>query len=213
MNWPNLRIFKTSSERYNKGQEVKDGWGKWYGWRGQGSGGRRLFGEDKREQSFVILLRVTQASGRLLPIGGFTSTAMAWMLYEIAGVTPREEVILTDQEVVVELEIETPIMEVSRTVHGLYQWDGQSIFVDSLVAWRDSIKEVVKQKITREKEKEIEGEHHRIRDDQHECEQHVIEILENGEWSDEESRKYMQWVHTGISRGVLYSSCEPNKSE
>ena len=87
--------------------------------------------EDKREQSFVLLLRVTQARSKPLPIGGFTGRAMAQMLYEIAGVTPREVVILTDQEVVEELEMETPIMEVSRAVHGLYQWAGQSISVDS----------------------------------------------------------------------------------
>ena len=99
-------------------------------------------GEDKREQSFVLLLRVTQASGKLLPLGGFTGRAMAQMLYEIAGVTPREVIILIDQEVVVELEMETPIMEVSTAVHGLYQWAGQSISVDSLVARRDSIKEI-----------------------------------------------------------------------
>ena len=102
-------------------------------------------GEDKREQSFVLLLSVTQASGKLLPRGGFTGRAMAQMLYEIAGVTPREVVILTDQEVVVELEMETPIMEVSRAVHGLYQWAGQSISVDSLVARRDSIMEIVRE--------------------------------------------------------------------
>ena len=49
---------------------------------------------------------------------GFTNRAMAQMLYEITGVTPRDVVILTDQEVVIELEMETPIMEVSREVHG-----------------------------------------------------------------------------------------------
>ena len=53
-------------------------------------------------------------------------------------------VILTDQEVVIELEIETPIMEVSRAVYGLYQWAGQSITVDSVVARRYSIKEIRK---------------------------------------------------------------------
>ena len=69
-------------------------------------------------------------------------------------------VILTDQEIVIELEMETPIMEVSRTVHGLYQWAGQSITVDSVVARRDSIKEIVKEReITREKQKELEQEH------------------------------------------------------
>ena len=58
--------------------------------------------EDKREHSFALLLRVTQASGKPLPIGGFTGTAMA-QIYEIAGVTLWEVVILTDHEVVVEL--------------------------------------------------------------------------------------------------------------
>ena len=102
-------------------------------------------GEDKREQSFVLLLRVMQAYGKPLPIGGFTGRAMAQMLYDIAGVTPRDVVGLTNQEVVVEVEIETPIMEVSRAVHELYQWAGQSIYVDSLVARRDSIKEIVRE--------------------------------------------------------------------
>ena len=100
---------------------------------------------------------MTQASGKPLPIGGFTGRAMAQMLYEIVGVTLKDVVVLTDQEVVIELEMETPIMEVSRAVHVLYQWAGQSISVDSLAARRDSIKEIVReQKITREKQKELE---------------------------------------------------------
>ena len=101
--------------------------------------------EDKRKQQFVLLLRMTQANGKLLPIDGFTGGAMAQMFYEIGGVTPREVVILTDQEVVVELEMETPIMEVSRAVHGLYQWGGKSISVDSLIAMKDSIKKIVRE--------------------------------------------------------------------
>ena len=43
------------------------------------------FGDDKREQAFVLLLRVSQANGKPLLIGGFTSRAMAQMLYEITG--------------------------------------------------------------------------------------------------------------------------------
>ena len=102
-------------------------------------------GDDQREQAFVLLLRVTQTNGKPLPIGGFTSRGMAQMLYEITGVTPRDMVILTDQEIVIELEKKIPIMEVSRAVHGLYQWAGQSITVDSGVARRNSIKEIVKE--------------------------------------------------------------------
>ena len=88
---------------------------------------------------------MTQANGKPLPIGGFTGRAIAQMLYEIAGVTLRDVVVVTDQEVVIELEMETPIIEVSRAAHGLYQWAGQSTSVDSLVARRDSIKEIVKE--------------------------------------------------------------------
>ena len=45
-------------------------------------------------------------------------------------------------------------------MHGLYQWAGQSISVDSVVARRDSIKEIVKvREIAREKQKELEQEH------------------------------------------------------
>ena len=68
--------------------------------------------------------------------------------------------LLTDQEVVIELEMETPRMEVSRAVHGLYQWAGKSITVDSIVARRDSIKEIVKEReIARQKQNELEWEH------------------------------------------------------
>ena len=104
-----------------------------------------FLGDDKREQAFVLLLRVTQVYGTPLPKGGFTSREMAQMLYKITRVTPRDVVILTDQGVVIELEKEVPIMEVSRVVHGLYQWAGQSITVDSVVDQRDSIREIVKE--------------------------------------------------------------------
>ena len=68
----------------------------------------------------VLLLRVTQSNGKLLPIGGFTGRAMSQMLHEVAGVVPKEVVIMNDQEVVMVLEEETSVMEVSRVIHGLF---------------------------------------------------------------------------------------------
>ena len=59
------------------------------------------------------------------------------MLHKIAGVVPKQVIILTDQEAVVELEEEASMMEVSRAIHGLYHWGGQSTTVDSLVAKKD----------------------------------------------------------------------------
>ena len=59
---------------------------------------------DQNEQPFVLLLRVTQSGGKPLPIGGLTGRAMSQMLYEVAGVVPKEVIILSDQKVVMELE-------------------------------------------------------------------------------------------------------------
>ena len=67
---------------------------------------------DRNEQPFFLLLKVTQSSGKPLPIGGFTGRAMAQMLHKIAGLIPRKVTVLTDQDVVMELEEETSMMEV-----------------------------------------------------------------------------------------------------
>ena len=141
----NLLIFEMSSERYEKVKGLIMAEGNSMSEEVKAEDKDGYLGEDKREQAFVLLLKVTLANVKPLPIGGFTNRAMAQMLYKIAGVTPRDVVIVTDQDVVIELEMETPIMEVSREVHGLYQWAGQSITVDSAVARRESIKEIVKE--------------------------------------------------------------------
>ena len=89
-----------------------------------------------------------------LPIGGFTGRAMSQMLHEVAGVVPKEAVIINDQEVVMELEEEMSIMDVSRVIHGLFHRDGQSIHVDSLVAKKDLVPEIVReQDVNREKQR------------------------------------------------------------
>ena len=45
---------------------------------------------DPKDRLFVLLLRVTQANGRPLPIGGFMSRAMTQMIHDIMGVIPKE---------------------------------------------------------------------------------------------------------------------------
>ena len=101
---------------------------------------------DWNEQLFVLLLRVTQSGGKSLPKGGFTGRAMSQMLHEVAGVVPKEVIILSDQEVVMELEEEMSLMEASRAIHGLFHWGGQAIVVDSVVVKKDSIVEIVRER-------------------------------------------------------------------
>ena len=114
---------------------------------------------DPRDWQFVLLLRVTQANGRPLPVEGFTSRAMVQMICDVMGLIPKEVEILMDQEVVVEVEDQSSIVEVSRVIQGLFHWGGQAVTVDSIVAIQDSITEIVKeQEIQREKQKELEQE-------------------------------------------------------
>ena len=93
----------------------------------------------------MLLLRVTQANGRPLPIGGFTSRAMTQMIHDITGIILREVVILTDQEVVFKIEDQSSIIEVSRAIQGLFHWGGQSVTVDSVVATKDLITKIIKE--------------------------------------------------------------------
>ena len=72
----------------------------------------------------MLLLRVTQANGRLLPIGGFSSRAMVQMICDVIGVIPKEADILMDQEVVVEVEDQSSIIEVSTAIQGLFHLGG-----------------------------------------------------------------------------------------
>ena len=71
-----------------------------------------------------------------MPIGWFTARTMFQILHEITGVIPKEVVTMNDQEVVMELDEETSLMDVLRSIHGLFHWGGQSVSIDSLVAKR-----------------------------------------------------------------------------
>ena len=107
----------------------------------------------------MLLLRVTQANGRSLPIGEFTSRPMVQMIHDIMQVIPKEVDILTDQVVVFETEDQSSIIEVSRVIQGLFHWGGQSITVDSVVATQDLITKIIQEwEVQREKQKELEQE-------------------------------------------------------
>ena len=68
--------------------------------------GEDTFLGDWNVQPFALLLRVTQLNGKPLLIGGFMGRAMSQMLHEVAGVIPKEVVVMNGQEVVMELEEE-----------------------------------------------------------------------------------------------------------
>ena len=90
--------------------------------------GEDTFMSDKNDQPFALLLRVTQSNGTPLPISGFTGWVMSQMLHEVAGVIPKDVVVMNDQEVVREFEKDISMIEVSKAIHGLFHW-GDSLLV------------------------------------------------------------------------------------
>ena len=98
-----------------------------------------------RDHQFVLLLRVTQDNGWPLPLEEFMSRAMVQMICDVTGVIPKEVEILMNQEVVVEVEDQSSIMEVSRGTQGLFHLGGQALTVNSIVAVQDSISGIVKE--------------------------------------------------------------------
>ena len=70
---------------------------------------------------------------------------MVQMICDVTGVIPKEVESLMDQEVVVEVEDQSSIVELSRAIQGLFHWGGQAVTVDSIVAIQDSITEIVKE--------------------------------------------------------------------
>ena len=81
------------------------------------------------------------------------------MICDIMGVILKEADILTDQEVVLEIEDQSSIIEVSGVIQGLFHWGGQAITVDSVVATQDSITEIIKEwEVQRERQKKLEQE-------------------------------------------------------
>ena len=107
----------------------------------------------------MLLLRVTEADGQPLPMEEFMSRAMVQMICDVTGIVPKEVEILTDQEVVVEVEDQSSIVEVSGGIQGLFHWGGQTVTVDSVAAVSDLISGIVKEwEMQREKQKQLEQE-------------------------------------------------------
>ena len=116
------------------------------------------------------------------------------MICDVTGVIPKEVEILMDQEVVVEVEDQPSIKEISRAIQGLFHWGGQTVTVDSVVATQASITEIVKEwEVQREKQKELEQEQWKLRENQQECQQQMIEILEKVS----EQAKKVENIHSG----------------
>ena len=148
---------------------------------------------DPRDRQFVLLLRVTQANGRPLPIEGFMSRAMVQMMCDVMGVIPKRGRNSGPRgrsrsrgSVLHSRGIQSNTWVISLVM--------SAVTVDSVVATQDLITEIVKEReVQREKQKELEQEQQQLRESQQECQQQMIEILEKVS----EQVKKVENIHSG----------------
>ena len=82
---------------------------------------------DVDENELSMLFRVSQLSGKTLPIGSFTERKISQMIHRATGITPVALTLLGPKEVLLEFEKATSVVEVAMVLHALTDWDDLKI--------------------------------------------------------------------------------------
>ena len=107
---------------------------------------------DKNQLS--MLLRVSQLSGKNLPIGSFTERKISQMVQRVTGVAPIALTLLSPKEVMMEFEQTTSVVEIAMALHALSDWDDLQIQTHCVMARRESLIDMFHEKEESEKEKQ-----------------------------------------------------------
>ena len=108
---------------------------------------------DKNELS--MLLRVSQLSGKSLPIGSFTERKISQMVQGTTGVSPIALTLLGPSEVLMEFERSTSVVEVAMILHALSDWNDLKIQTHCVMARCESLIDMFREKEESEKEKRL----------------------------------------------------------
>ena len=76
---------------------------------------------DGKPSNLTLLLKVVQTSGKPLPVGSFTARAVAEKVRKLTGFNPTKVEVVSGQDVVLDFDIEVPVIEVTQKMHGLTQ--------------------------------------------------------------------------------------------
>ena len=85
-------------------------------------------------EPLLLLIQVTQVNGCPLPIGSFTAWAIVSMIQKQTGYYPVNVDVMSDRDVVIELEPEVRVGEVAQLLHGTHKWDGQLAEISCLLS-------------------------------------------------------------------------------
>ena len=110
---------------------------------GRGSEERVAVPLDVKSLNLMLLLKVVKMSGKTLPVGSFTTRAVAEKVKKLTGFNPTEVEVVSGQDVVLDFDIEVPVVEVAQKIHGPVQWDGMGIEISCLMSMRKSVLNIV----------------------------------------------------------------------
>ena len=82
---------------------------------------------DVDDNELSMLLRVHQNNRRALPIGSFTEQKISQVVQGVTGVAPTALTLLGPNEVLMEFEKETCVVEVGIKMHAMSKWDDSKV--------------------------------------------------------------------------------------
>ena len=85
-------------------------------------------------EPLLLLIQETQVNGHPLPVGSFTTGAVVAMVQKHTGHHPVDVDVMSDQDAVIELELDVRVGEVAQLLHGTHEWDGQQAEISCLLS-------------------------------------------------------------------------------
>ena len=110
---------------------------------------------DVDDNELSMLLRVHQNNGRALPIGSFTERKISQVVQGATGVAPTALTLLGPNEVLMEFEKETCVVEVGIKMHAMSEWDDFKVRTHCILAKRDSLINMCNERELSEREKQL----------------------------------------------------------
>ena len=89
---------------------------------------------DVDENELSMLLRVSQRSGKTLPISSFTERKISQVVQGATGIAPIALTLLGPKEVLLKFERVTSVVEVAMALHALSDWDDLKIQTHCVMA-------------------------------------------------------------------------------
>ena len=117
--------------------------------RGSPSKGESSFssGEtDPLKAPLSILVKVTKVNGESLPYGEVSTGLVEEIFQNSVGIVPLDVLILNDQDALVDLIEGTAVTEIAMAVHGEGRWRDQDIRVGCVIAGRESLISIEKER-------------------------------------------------------------------